>query len=205
MIQKKICMLGAFAVGKTSLVSRFVRSIFSDKYHTHRRREGGQEDGRGGRASRSISSSGTSTARTSSRRSGPRTCAAPPATSSSWTGRAARRSTRRSSSRAAPRKTIGKVPFVLMVNKADLAEKWEVDDAALEELRRARLAGLQDEREDRSRRRGGLPDPRPQDDGPFDLTPRRRLTPPAASATLPGPLFSSVAQRQSIRLLTGGL
>ena len=27
-------MLGAFAVGKTSLVARFVRSIFSDKYHT---------------------------------------------------------------------------------------------------------------------------------------------------------------------------
>src|SRR5207344_2519833 len=34
MIQKKICMLGAFAVGKTSLVSRYVRSIFSDKYHS---------------------------------------------------------------------------------------------------------------------------------------------------------------------------
>lgn len=34
MIQKKICMLGGFAVGKTSLVRRFVRSIFSDKYHS---------------------------------------------------------------------------------------------------------------------------------------------------------------------------
>lgn len=34
MIQKKICMLGAFAVGKTSLVARFVHSIFSDKYLT---------------------------------------------------------------------------------------------------------------------------------------------------------------------------
>jgi small GTP-binding protein len=34
MIQKKVCMLGAFAVGKTSLVSRFVHSIFSDKYLT---------------------------------------------------------------------------------------------------------------------------------------------------------------------------
>ncbi len=34
MIQKKICMVGAFGVGKTSLVSRFVRSIFSEKYHT---------------------------------------------------------------------------------------------------------------------------------------------------------------------------
>jgi small GTP-binding protein len=34
MIQKKICMLGGFAVGKTSLVARFVSSIFSDKYLT---------------------------------------------------------------------------------------------------------------------------------------------------------------------------
>jgi small GTP-binding protein len=34
MLQKKICMLGAFGVGKTSLVSRFVNSIFSDKYLT---------------------------------------------------------------------------------------------------------------------------------------------------------------------------
>jgi len=34
MIEKKICMLGSFAVGKTSLVTRFVTSIFSDRYLT---------------------------------------------------------------------------------------------------------------------------------------------------------------------------
>jgi small GTP-binding protein len=34
LIQKKICMVGAFGVGKTSLVARFVKSIFSDKYLT---------------------------------------------------------------------------------------------------------------------------------------------------------------------------
>ena len=33
-IQRKICMLGAFAVGKTSLVQQFVHSIFTDRYHT---------------------------------------------------------------------------------------------------------------------------------------------------------------------------
>lgn len=34
MLQKKICMVGAFATGKTSLVGRFVHSIFSEKYQT---------------------------------------------------------------------------------------------------------------------------------------------------------------------------
>jgi small GTP-binding protein len=34
MINKKICMVGAFAVGKTSLVKRFVEGIFDEKYHT---------------------------------------------------------------------------------------------------------------------------------------------------------------------------
>jgi GTPase SAR1 family protein len=34
MVQKKICLLGAFAVGKTSLVTQFVDSIFSENYHT---------------------------------------------------------------------------------------------------------------------------------------------------------------------------
>jgi small GTP-binding protein len=32
MLNKKICMLGSMAVGKTSLVRRFVSSIFSDDY-----------------------------------------------------------------------------------------------------------------------------------------------------------------------------
>ncbi len=34
MIQKKICMVGAFGVGKTSLVARYVYSLFSEKYQT---------------------------------------------------------------------------------------------------------------------------------------------------------------------------
>ena len=34
MIQKKVAMLGGFGVGKTSLVARLVKSTFSDKYHT---------------------------------------------------------------------------------------------------------------------------------------------------------------------------
>ena len=34
MIQKKVCMIGTFAVGKTSLVRQFVESVYSEKYHT---------------------------------------------------------------------------------------------------------------------------------------------------------------------------
>lgn len=34
MLQKKVCMLGSYSVGKTSLVRRFVESIFSDAYLT---------------------------------------------------------------------------------------------------------------------------------------------------------------------------
>lgn len=34
MESRKICMLGAFATGKTSLVGRFVKSIFSEKYQS---------------------------------------------------------------------------------------------------------------------------------------------------------------------------
>jgi hypothetical protein len=34
MLQKKVCMIGDFSVGKTSLISRFVRQSFSEKYLT---------------------------------------------------------------------------------------------------------------------------------------------------------------------------
>lgn len=32
MINKKVCMIGAFAVGKTALVQQYVHSIFTDRY-----------------------------------------------------------------------------------------------------------------------------------------------------------------------------
>jgi small GTP-binding protein len=33
-LKKKICMVGQFGVGKTSLVRRFVESIFDERYHS---------------------------------------------------------------------------------------------------------------------------------------------------------------------------
>jgi len=35
MLQKKICMLGSFSVGKTSLVRRFIHGFFDEKYQTN--------------------------------------------------------------------------------------------------------------------------------------------------------------------------
>jgi small GTP-binding protein len=34
MVKKKICMLGYYGVGKTSLVAQFVNNMFADKYHS---------------------------------------------------------------------------------------------------------------------------------------------------------------------------
>jgi small GTP-binding protein len=34
MIQKKVCMVGVFGTGKTSLVQQYVHSLFSAKYHS---------------------------------------------------------------------------------------------------------------------------------------------------------------------------
>jgi small GTP-binding protein len=34
MLQKKVCMLGSFSVGKSSLLRRFVENMFDEQYHT---------------------------------------------------------------------------------------------------------------------------------------------------------------------------
>jgi small GTP-binding protein len=133
MIQKKICMLGASAVGKTSLVSRFVRSLFSDKYHTtvgvkvdKKTVALGQEqmdlllwDLYGEDEFQKI--------RTSYLRGSAGYVLVVDGTRRETLEKAVVLQNR-------TEETLGKVPFVLMVNKADLAEKWEIDDAAIEEL-----------------------------------------------------------------------
>ena len=133
MIQKKICMLGASAVGKTSLVSRFVRSLFSDKYQTtvgvkvdKKTVALGQEqmdlllwDLYGEDEFQKI--------RTSYLRGSAGYVLVVDGTRRETLEKAVVLQNR-------TEETLGKVPFVLMVNKADLAEKWEIDDAAIEEL-----------------------------------------------------------------------
>jgi small GTP-binding protein len=133
MIQKKICMLGAFAVGKTSLVARFVESIFSDKYHTtvgvkiSRKsvqvgREqyqlivwdlAGEDDFLQIRMSYLRGASGYLLVVDGTRPT---------------TFDAAKDIQRR------VQEALGNLPFVLLLNKSDLVEAWEMRDDTVEEL-----------------------------------------------------------------------
>jgi small GTP-binding protein len=133
MVRKKICMLGAFAVGKTSLVTRFVESIFSEKYHTtmgvriekKTLQLGGKEwhliiwDLAGEdeflqiRPSYLRGSSGYLLVADGTRRA---------------TLDAAVNIQQR------VRDTIGDVLFVLILNKSDLADEWEVAERTMEAL-----------------------------------------------------------------------
>ena len=133
MIQKKICMLGASAVGKTSLVSRFVRSIFSDKYHTTV----------GVKVDKKVVALGEDQMdlllwdlygedefqkmRTSYLRGSSGYVLVVDGTRHETLEKAVVLQNR-------TEETLGKVPFVLVLNKTDLADKWEVDEAAIEEL-----------------------------------------------------------------------
>jgi small GTP-binding protein len=130
MIQKKICMLGATGVGKTSLVSRFVLSMFSDTYLTT---IGVKVD------KKTVSVGGADitlmlwdiygedefqTVRTSYLRG-----AAGYILVADGTRQRTLDTARELQSRAMS--VVGNVPFVLVLNKADLGGEWRVDDRAL--------------------------------------------------------------------------
>jgi small GTP-binding protein len=130
MIQKKICLLGAFGVGKTSLVSRFVHSIFSDKYLTtvgvkieKKALEAagrpvelvvwdlyGEDDFQKVRLSYLRGAAGYLLVADGTRRATLETAIA---------------------LREAADRTIGRVPFLLLVNKADLKDEWSIEPGSL--------------------------------------------------------------------------
>jgi small GTP-binding protein len=130
MIQKKVCMLGATGVGKTSLVSRFVLSLFSDTYLTT---IGVKVD------KKSLSIDGRDvtlmlwdiygqdefqTVRESYLRGASGYLLVADGT------RQLTLDTARELQKTAEG-VIGRVPFVLVLNKADLADEWRVDDRGL--------------------------------------------------------------------------
>jgi hypothetical protein len=134
MMQKKVCMLGGFSVGKTSLVRRFVSNVFSDHYHTTigvtvekksvRVNDQeillvlwdlyGEDEFQRVRESYLRGSSGYILVMDGTRK--------------------ATLDTAISLQETAVR-TIGAVPFVSIINKADVRPEWEIDEPAIERLR----------------------------------------------------------------------
>ncbi len=134
MIQKKICMLGSFAVGKTSLVSRFVQNMFSDKYLTTVGAKinqkvllvdgeelqfilwdlYGEDDIQKTRTSYLKGCSGYLLVADGTR----------PA-SLEVALQIYRRNT----------EMLGELPFMFIINKADLTAQWEIDDESIETLK----------------------------------------------------------------------
>jgi small GTP-binding protein len=132
-IQKKICMLGGFAVGKTSLVSRFVRSVFSDKYHStvgvkvDKKVVGVGEDQVNLLLWDIYGEDDFQRLRTSYLRGSAGYVLVVDGTRHETLEKAVVLQSR-------AREAVGPVPFVLMLNKSDLAEEWEVEDTAVETL-----------------------------------------------------------------------
>jgi small GTP-binding protein len=133
MIQKKICMLGTFAVGKTSLVRRFVESIYSDEYHTTVGVKidkkvvqlDGQEmmlllwDIQGEESVQDL------------RRSYLRGAAG-----YLLVADGTRRDTlyRTRAIQTIVQDTVGLAPFLLLINKSDLTEEWSLEEREIEEM-----------------------------------------------------------------------
>ena len=137
MQQKKICMLGAFAGGKTSLVARYVRSIFSEDYHTT---IGVKIDKKvvpldGGDEVKLVlwdihGEDEFQTVRASYLRGAAGCLLVVDGTRALTLGAAL-------GLRERARQQAGDVPCVFAFNKSDLTEHWEVEDARIEELKAA--------------------------------------------------------------------
>lgn len=134
MMQKKVCMLGGFAVGKTSLVRRFVTNVFSEHYQTtigvtvekktvtvdHQDVMFmlwdlyGEDEFQHVRESYLRGSSGYILVIDGTRK--------------------ATLDTARLLQQTVVR-TVGPLPFVAIINKADLRSEWEIDQPVIEQLR----------------------------------------------------------------------
>jgi len=135
MIQKKICILGAFATGKTSLVRRFVKGIFSESYLTtvgvkidkkEMKIEGrelclilwdlsGEDQFQKVRVSYLRGASGYFLVVDGTRGE---------TLDTAW------------SLQKTVEEACGPIPFVLMCNKMDLTDEWELGENALEDFSR---------------------------------------------------------------------
>jgi small GTP-binding protein len=136
MLQKKVCLLGGYGVGKTSLVRRYVQSIFSDTYLTtvgvkieKRMVNVGAEDV----ALILWDIAGedeVSTIRTSYLRGAAGYFLVVDVTRGATLEVA-------KSIQARATAEIGAVPFLFLLNKTDLKEEWEISEQSLEDLKKS--------------------------------------------------------------------
>lgn len=142
MLQKKICMLGSFAVGKTSLVRRYVDSIFSENYVTTI----------GVKIDKKVVTSNNqdlslilwdvygednyqSVLPSYLRGMAAYILVIDPSRPDTF------ESAKKLHSLA--NETLGPKPFVLVLNKSDLKSEWEINESILSELRAAALATIE--------------------------------------------------------------
>ncbi len=132
-MQKKICLLGSFAVGKTSLAERLIHSIFSDRYRTTV----------GVRIHKKVMQVGEQlltliiwdlagedelvVLRTAYLRGAAGYLLVADGTRPDTLDKAIDLQRR-------VRAELGDIPFLLVVNKMDLSEGWRIQDGALREL-----------------------------------------------------------------------
>lgn len=136
MLQKKVCMLGGFGVGKTSLVRRYVQSIFSDAYLTTVGVKIEKKTVNIGAAEVALilwdlaGEDDVATIRTSYLRGASGYFLVVDATRGETLEVA-------KSIQARATSAIGSVPFLFLFNKSDLKEDWQIPEQSISELRDA--------------------------------------------------------------------
>ena len=139
MLQRKILVLGSFGVGKTSLVRRYVESIFSDDYLTTVGVKIEKKTLTVGNESVALvlwdiaGEDATSTIRTSYMRGAAGYLLVADGTRAETLDVA-------SSIQGRTAAEIGPVPFLVLLNKADLVEEWEIPDSQIGDLEHSALS-----------------------------------------------------------------
>jgi small GTP-binding protein len=132
MLKKKICMVGQFAVGKTSLVRRFVDSIFDERYLTTIGVKIDRKDVTVGSESVTLvlwdleGEDDLAQLNASHLRGASGYILVADGCRAASVAKAVELQQRIESQ-------LGSLPFVLVLNKADLRDRWEIKDEALAE------------------------------------------------------------------------
>lgn len=134
-MKKKVCMIGRFGVGKTSLVRRFVHSVYDERYHATLgvKIDTKQVEAAGLPVSLAVwdlaGEDDLAQVRLSHLRGAHGYILVADGCNAASLAKAVELHQRISTS-------IGALPFVLVINKADLRDRWEVQDSDVAALAR---------------------------------------------------------------------